>query len=126
MTAPLAADAEIALDASDVVLVGERLAGLDGREPRGGSRMGAGVAVGEVARRAAPNGALRFAVAVALSGAALFLVGMLALAGSWSVSVGALCITFASITGVIAMEGREEQIGSSPPPVLDRPLSLSS
>jgi ABC-type multidrug transport system permease subunit len=89
--------------------------------------MGAGVAVGGVARRAvATTGAMRFALAVALSGAVLFLAGMVEVAGSWSVSVGALVITIASIAGVIAMEGQEELVPSSPPPVLDRPLSRST
>ena len=68
---------------------------------------------------------VRFAWGAAATGVVLFLAGTVAILGSWAVSAGALSLTVASIVGVIAMEGHEEDLPTSRPPVLDRPLSRS-
>jgi hypothetical protein len=68
---------------------------------------------------------MRFSWGAAASGVVLFVAGMVDAVGSWAVPAGAVSLTVASIAGVIAMEGREERISSSPSPVLDRPLSRS-
>ena len=84
-----------------------------------------GVLIAPGPRRSPASFGVRFAWGAAATGLVLFLAGMVGVFGSWSVSVGALCLTVASITGVIAMEGREE-LAPAPPVVLDRPLTRST
>jgi hypothetical protein len=84
-----------------------------------------GVLIAPEPRRSPVPFGVRFAWGAAATGLVLFLSGMVGVFGSWSVSVGALSLTVASIAGVIAMEGREE-LTPAPPAVLDRPLTRST
>ena len=62
----------------------------------------------------------RVAWGFAASGGVLFLAGVIQAIGSWAVSAGAVSLTLAAITGVIAMEGCEEASPRSSPPARRR------